>query len=113
MEQSALTGYRTALGNELLALWAVIEDGRGAVKIDRSYDRLERVLDSSARDQACRELERAGRMLKLVEAALKRIDLGTFGRCLICRQPIKGARLRALPWAEHCLPCEEAARRVA
>jgi DnaK suppressor protein len=46
-------------------------------------------------------------LLKGVEAALERLEAGGFGKCLACGGPIPRARLRALPWASYCLPCED------
>lgn len=55
------------------------------------------------RDLALRD--RATAQLALVEAALARIDAGTFGKCTRCGKPIAPERLEALPWAEHCIDC--------
>ncbi len=55
------------------------------------------------RDLALRD--RAQQQLALVDAALVRLDAGTFGRCLRCGKPIAPERLEALPWAEHCIDC--------
>jgi DnaK suppressor protein len=38
-----------------------------------------------------------------IEAALRRIDEGTYGTCLMCGKPIAEQRLRALPWAQLCI----------
>ncbi len=38
-----------------------------------------------------------------IDAALRRIDDGTFGTCEICGSPIGSDRLRALPWARLCI----------
>ncbi len=46
------------------------------------------------------------RTLGLVEAALKRLDLGTYGFCEICGEPIDRARLEALPYAAQCVRCQ-------
>jgi len=43
-----------------------------------------------------------------VNAALKRIEAGTYGRCEGCGQPIAKARLDALPFAAFCIDCERA-----
>lgn len=42
-------------------------------------------------------------MLSKVEAALSRIEDGTFGICSVCGRPIEMARLEALPYAELCM----------
>lgn len=45
--------------------------------------------------------------LRLVEEALDRLRTGDYGRCLNCEEPIPAKRLRALPWARHCVKCQE------
>lgn len=45
--------------------------------------------------------------LRSIEAALTRIEAGTFGRCSSCNGDIAPRRLRALPWTEHCIICQE------
>jgi DnaK suppressor protein len=44
-----------------------------------------------------------------IEAALMRLDQGTFGLCEECRRPIGPERLEVLPYARHCVHC---ARRL-
>ena len=44
--------------------------------------------------------------LRLVEAALHRLDTDGFGRCLECGQSIPRLRLQAIPWAEFCVVCQ-------
>ncbi len=50
--------------------------------------------------------ERAHLHLQAVDAALARLDEGTYGTCLRCGQPIVAERLEALPWAAHCIDCQ-------
>lgn len=40
-----------------------------------------------------------------IDAALERLDGGTFGVCLSCGQPIAESRLEARPWAAYCIDC--------
>ena len=56
------------------------------------------------RDLALRD--RSNQQLELVDAALARLDAGTFGTCLRCAKPIAPARLEALPWAAYCIECQ-------
>jgi DnaK suppressor protein len=42
-----------------------------------------------------------------IEAALRRLAAGDFGRCSDCWNEISGARLRAQPFATLCLVCQE------
>ena len=46
--------------------------------------------------------------LGLVQDALKRIDKGTYGKCIECDEDIPAARLEAVPWAEYCLKDQQA-----
>jgi RNA polymerase-binding protein DksA len=50
--------------------------------------------------------ERAGVHLEAVDAALARLDDGTYGTCARCGRPIAAERLEALPWAAHCIECQ-------
>ena len=45
--------------------------------------------------------------LRLVELALERIRIGTFGTCAECGAAIGLRRLQAVPWANHCIQCQE------
>jgi DnaK suppressor protein len=43
-----------------------------------------------------------------IEAALWRLNAGTFGRCSDCRTMIPARRLAALSFAERCRACQDA-----
>jgi DnaK suppressor protein len=45
--------------------------------------------------------------LRQIQEALDRLQLGEYGICLSCEEPIPGKRLEALPWAKYCVPCQE------
>jgi len=45
------------------------------------------------------------REIEAIQAALKRIDNGTYGICITCGQLIAPARLEALPYAVTCMIC--------
>jgi DnaK suppressor protein len=45
--------------------------------------------------------------LKLIDVALRRLDIGEYGICEHCDGSISPKRLRALPWARYCIKCEE------
>lgn len=41
-----------------------------------------------------------------IDRALAKIDVGTYGICERCGEPIKRARLKALPYASLCIACK-------
>jgi DnaK suppressor protein len=47
--------------------------------------------------------ENAEHLLDEVDAALARLDAGTYGTCSKCGREIPEARLQAIPWASLCL----------
>jgi DnaK suppressor protein len=42
-----------------------------------------------------------------IEAALQRLDAGTYGDCVSCGEPIGDARLKVRPAATQCRDCAE------
>jgi DnaK suppressor protein len=52
-------------------------------------------------------LQNERHLLADVEEALRRLQDGTYGRCLTCGQPIPDRRLEAIPWAVRDVKCEE------
>jgi RNA polymerase-binding protein DksA len=62
--------------------------------IGRENDEVLERLDSSGREE-----------LQLLQAAISRIDAGTYGVCTQCGQPIAQQRLEALPYTTTCIKC--------
>ncbi|HET9801820.1 MAG TPA: TraR/DksA C4-type zinc finger protein [Candidatus Acidoferrum sp.] len=50
-------------------------------------------------------------LLNLIDAALKRIDNEGYGTCLNCEEEMQQKRLEAVPWAKHCINCQEKAEK--
>ena len=46
-------------------------------------------------------------LLSKVDMALKRIEQKSFGICSECKKPIPAIRLKAIPYTETCLKCQE------
>jgi DnaK suppressor protein len=53
--------------------------------------------------------ENSGHVLAAIDAALKRIDDGTYGTCITCGDQIRYERLEASPWAALCIDCKRRA----
>lgn len=51
------------------------------------------------------------RLLGAIDAALKRIEDGTYGQCVNCGAPIPEERLEAMPWATLCIDCKRKEER--
>ena len=46
-------------------------------------------------------------ILQLVNEALERLDNGEFGTCVACGGDMQPKRLEAVPWARHCIDCQQ------
>jgi RNA polymerase-binding protein DksA len=55
--------------------------------------------------------ENSGHVLGAIDAALGRIDDGTFGTCVRCGTQIAEERLEAIPYATRCIDCQRLAER--
>ena len=78
---------------------------------------LERATDPASAERSERAAQRANdevleaigeadaRELAAIDAALRRLELGTYGPCTRCGRLIAGERLRALPHVEYCEKC--------
>lgn len=47
------------------------------------------------------------KLLHRINAALEKIESGTYGLCELCEKKIAKVRLKAVPFAELCVPCQE------
>ena len=45
--------------------------------------------------------------LKMIDAALARLEGQEAGMCVDCGKPISTNRLMAIPWASRCISCQE------
>ena len=53
--------------------------------------------------------ENSGEVLAQIDAALTRIEDGTYGTCTNCGSDIPPGRLEATPWASLCIECKRIA----
>ena len=57
-------------------------------------------------DEVLEGLDESSRKeVALLQAAIARIDAGTYGRCVTCGADIALQRLEALPYATTCIKC--------
>jgi DnaK suppressor protein len=85
---------------------------RDEIVIESAADEIDRLQQQLSRDIAVRNLDRTSTLLKSVRAALDRVDDEIYGLCLRCEEPIPEKRLKAIPWASHCVSCQEAIDRA-
>jgi len=81
-------------------------DGREADE-EMAQDIVDKAASSYTKEFLFHQSDDQRRILQLVNEALKRIGEGNFGQCLACGQEVQSKRLEAVPWARHCIECQE------
>ena len=78
-----------------------------ALSAVQSADEMEFAVRSVEQDVNVTTASVRSRMLRQIDYALERVAGGTYGECQACGEEISPNRLKAIPWAEYCLSCEE------
>lgn len=110
MSNININEFRKVLETKQRELLAGTSD-RDEILIQNAAEDFDRLQQQLNREVAIRNLDRESKLLKEVRAALKRIDDGSFGICLRCEEEIPNKRLKAVPWAAYCVPCQESIER--
>ena len=114
--------FRTALLEERGRVESAIENLRDdhPGRIDEEVEEMAGANDNHLAETATATLDReidytleenSTQVLGEIDAALRRIDDGTYGTCTRCGTPILPARLEAYPWASLCIDCKREAER--
>ncbi len=74
---------------------------------EQAQDMVDRATSAYTREFAFSLSESDRRTLLLIDQALLRLDQGTYGTCVHCQGHVQEKRLEAVPWARHCLECQE------
>jgi DnaK suppressor protein len=114
MTTLSITPFKDQLLAQRASLLEQLRSLRGGAvgRVEASADHFGQAEDSQAQINTARDLEFAldaheSAELDQIEAALQRMDAGTYGQCVDCGVPIPTARLHAAPEAARCIACQE------
>lgn len=105
-----LQARRRQLLDEVREKIAASGEGLGLVNQSKITD--DDGLADAAAEMEVAMVMRESQELQEIEAALARIDNGSYGSCADCGDEIGQARLKANPAAKRCLPCQEQYERA-
>lgn len=112
MDQNTLKEFERQLlelREQIEALAETRRQAGGTVELDQARTgRLSRIGALQDQEMAKAGQQRAELELKRIDAALKRIEDGSYGECLECGNAIAEARLKANPAVTLCIKCAEA-----
>ena len=93
--------------DELMRLVTKSErDGREADE-EATQDVADKAANSYTKEFLFHQSDENRRLLQLVDEALDRLKDGTYGLCVSCQGEVQVKRLEAVPWARHCIECQE------
>jgi RNA polymerase-binding protein DksA len=73
-----------------------------------SYHMADQGTDAMERELAFMFASKSGRLIYHIDEALRRIQEGTYGKCVKCSMLISTSRLQAVPHARMCIDCKSA-----
>jgi DnaK suppressor protein len=110
MERKKADTYRKRLldkQDELLRLVSKADqDGREADE-EGTQDLADKASNAYTKEFLFHQSNDNRHILMLVSEALDRIKNDGYGVCQICEQEVQTKRLDAVPWARHCIECQE------
>jgi DnaK suppressor protein len=112
MRKQEMARYRKDLSSQLTAL--LVHGGETVHEMVAREEGLvpdpnDRATAESDRIQALRMRDRDRKLIPKIQAALHRIEQGTFGTCEGCGGRIAAARLKARPMTTLCIACKREA----
>ena len=110
MEKKRLDYYKKKLlarRDELVkTITRTEEEGRQADD-DPTVDLADKAANSYTKEFLFGQTSTDRNMLNMIDEALKRIRGNEYGNCMICHEEMQQKRLEAVPWAKHCIACQE------
>ena len=106
MERSELERFKKMLLERLHAVEQPLRR-REEIAVENTPDTIDRVQNAAERELAIRQIESDSSRLQSLKLALERVADGSYGTCLRCDAEISAKRLNAVPWAAHCIKCQD------
>ena len=114
MEKAQIQQYRWKLESrreDAVQLLGRLASETRALDVDSPQDTGDQSIGSIAKESLFQQTSQRRRLVRMIEAALRRIADGTYGICVACAGDIPHKRLEALPWTDCCVRCQEIAER--
>ena len=109
MEKKRLDYYKKKLEvkrEELVHMMSLAEE-EGRASDDATQDIADKAANSYTKEFLFSQSNNERFILQLVDEAMERIKNGGYGTCVHCQEEVQQKRLEAVPWARHCIACQE------
>ena len=110
MEKKRLEQYRKRLLERQGQLQDIVskteQDGREADE-EIANDIADKATNSYTKEFLFKKSNDDRFIMQLIQEALERMESGEYGTCVACGGEMQQKRLDAVPWARHCIGCQE------
>jgi RNA polymerase-binding transcription factor len=110
MDKKRLEYYKKKLlarREELLKTIARTEEEGRTADDDPTVDLADKAANSYTKEFLFGQTNTDRTLLQLIDEAIERIKDNTYGTCVECDDELQQKRLDAVPWARHCVSCQE------
>jgi DnaK suppressor protein len=110
MDKKRLEYYKKKLlarREELMKIIARTEEEGRAADDDPTVDLADKAANSYTKEFLFGQTDTDRATLQQVNQALRRIEEDDYGLCANCQDEVQQKRLEAVPWARHCIACQE------
>jgi RNA polymerase-binding transcription factor len=110
MDKKRLEQYKKRLQERFTELQEIVskaeQDGREADG-EIANDIADKATNSYTKEFLFKKSNDDRFILQLIQDALERMDADEYGVCVACGGEMQQKRLDAVPWARHCIECQE------
>lgn len=110
MDTKTLKIYRNRLVDQKASITKGYDKTRSQGKLadaDASHDPVDKAANSYTKEFLFSLSNKERNEIQMIDDALVRIEEKRFGDCVVCGDAVDRKRLEAVPWAKHCLSCQE------
>ena len=110
MDKKRLDYYKKKLvarREELMRTIARTEEEGRQADDDQTVDLADKAANSYTKEFLFGMTNTDRTILNMIDEALKRIKQNEYGLCANCQEEMQQKRLEAVPWAKHCINCQE------
>jgi RNA polymerase-binding transcription factor len=114
MDKKRLDYYKKKLvarREELMRTIARTEEEGRQADDDQTVDLADKAANSYTKEFLFGMTNTDRTILNMIDEALKRIKANEYGLCANCQEEMQQKRLEAVPWAKHCVTCQEKAEQ--
>ncbi|MBL8150624.1 MAG: TraR/DksA family transcriptional regulator [Blastocatellia bacterium] len=114
MDKEKIQYYEKKLLERRAALTGIVERtenyGREA-DTDLTQDPADKASNAYTKELLFSQSTNDRLILTLIDEALQRIEDDEYGLCVHCGKEVQPKRLEAVPWARHCITCQDLQER--